>query len=219
MRFVQLAQEIAPGLDDGRRQILGRLQVQQRQSFGAEPRALIDGRQPTGLPVLREIDGQPLRIVQHDVGGQVLIDRAQAIRHPRAERRASRQSAAGLHQIDRRLMIEVLAVHGPDERHIVADRAQLRHQLRHLHAGLAVALELERRGHHHADLAGELDLAEDVAARRFPRVFLERGLGVEQIHLAGSAIHEQVDDRFRLRLEVRAFRRHVVARGPGPLCF
>ena len=46
-------------------------------------------------------------------------------------------------------------------------------------------------------------------------MLVELGLGIEQVHLAGTAIHEQLNDRLRFRLEVRAFGREV-KRGRAP---
>ena len=52
-------------------------------------------------------------------------------------------------------------------------------------------------------LCEELDLAGDLVEVRLAVVLVERRLGIEQIHLARAAVHEQVDDGLGLRREVR----------------
>ena len=48
-----------------------------------------------------------------------------------------------------------------------------------------------------------LDLAGDLVEVRLAVVLVEHRLGVEQVHLARAAVHEQMNDGLGLRLEVR----------------
>ena len=58
-----------------------------RGSARPQHRSLKHRRHETAGPVRRPVDGQPARIGQHDIGRQFLRLAAQAIDHPRAERR------------------------------------------------------------------------------------------------------------------------------------
>ena len=76
-------------------------------------------------------------------------------------------------------------------------------------AALAVLGELERAAHQRAGVLDDLDLAGDLVEVRLAVMLVEHRLGVEQVHLARAAVHEQVDDRLRLRREVRRPRLEV----------
>ena len=64
--------------------------------------------------------------------------------------------------------------------------------------------QLPRRGeavgrrHQAANFVGELDLIDDIARRRRAGVLLQHRLAVEQVNLAGAAVHEEVDDPISL---------------------
>ena len=88
------AEQVAFGLRDARGPLAFGLQVQHRRAGGAEPRPLEDRRQETRLPVLDAVDRQPERVVEHDVGRQVLVLAAQAVDDPRPERRPARRHLA-----------------------------------------------------------------------------------------------------------------------------
>ncbi len=145
MRLIQLAQQIALRLHQRRRHFRARLQIQYRRAFGAKSRALINRRQPRRLPVRNAIDRQALRVVEHHVGRQVLILRAQAVGHPRAHRRPAGDRAAGVHQEQRRLVIGMLAIHGADQRDVVGAPCRWRQHVGDFHAALPCPLELEGR--------------------------------------------------------------------------
>ena len=50
--------------------------------------------------------------------------------------------------------------------------------------------EPERAAHQGAGILDELDLAGDPVEVGFAVVFVERRLGIEQVHLAWAAVHE-----------------------------
>ena len=109
------------------------------------------------------------------------------------------------------MMIELVRVHRPDHADVVNDLGQMRQQFRHLDAALAVLLEGERAWHErprmtlpHDDLA--------LSAQRLPGIFVERGLGIERVHVRRTAVHEEMDDRFRFRLMMGPLGFEVVLR-------
>jgi len=70
-----------------------------------------------------------------------------------------------------------------------------------------VLFELERGSHQVADRpAVRPDLSPGVGLVRRTIEFLELGLGIERIDLAGAAIHEEKDRPFRSRREMRLLR-------------
>jgi hypothetical protein len=46
--------------------------------------------------------------------------------------------------------------------------------------------------------------------QRLAGILLQRGLGIEKIHLAGSALHEQADNVLGVRREMRCFGRERI---------
>ena len=87
---------------------------------------------------------------------------------------------------------------------IVHALRDVRKQRRDLPAALAVLLELPGTRQQRRVAFGELADDGAVAGRqRLAVVFFERGFGVESVHLAGPADHEQEDDGFRLGREMR----------------
>ena len=107
-------------------------------------------------------------------------------------------------------MVEMGGVHGADHRDVICLLGQVRHHVGQLDTGLAVPLELEGRGHEAARFVDELDGAGQIPSRRLARVTLQGGLGIEQVHLAGSAVHEELNDGCRLGVEMRLARLEVV---------
>jgi hypothetical protein len=83
-------------------------------------------------------------------------------------------------------------------------------QFRQLHPALAVLRELKRRWQYAAHLIGELYLAHDVAAGWCAGVLQERGLGIEQVYLTRSTVHEEVNDGLRFRSKMRRSNLKVV---------
>ncbi len=184
-------------------------QVQHRRARRAEARPLERRREEARLPALHAVDRQSAWVVQHDVGGQVLVLAAQAVDDPRPQRRPARPHLARVDEVDGRLVGQVRRVHGADERQVVHHAGQVRHHLGDPGATPAVSGELERAAHQRPGVLDELDLPGDLVEVGLAVVFVERRLGVEQVHLARPAVHEQVDDRPGLRGEVRLARLEV----------
>ncbi len=106
-------------------------------------------------------------------------------------------------EVDGRLVRQVGRVHRTDEGDVIDLPGQVRHRVGNPHAALAVLGEVEGAPHQRAGALRILDLARDLAEVRLAVMLVEHRLGVEQIHLTGAAIHEQMNDRFGFRLEMR----------------
>ena len=139
--------------------------------------------------------GSPLGIVQHHVGGQVPVLAAQAVDHPGAQRRPPGKHAPRMHDKQRGFVGDVGREHGPDHRDIVYLLRQVRHHLRHLGTRFTPLGELERGRHQTAGFPHCSNFTGQVSAGRLTGKFLQGGFGIQQIHLARSAVHEQLNDR------------------------
>ena len=69
----QLRQQISRELRHGMGELLLGPQIHQGRSLGSQPSALINWRQPTGLPVLLSQQNLPIGIVQCHIRRQVLV--------------------------------------------------------------------------------------------------------------------------------------------------
>ena len=76
---------------------------------------------------------------------------------------------------------------------------EVRHRVGDPRAALAVPGELERAAHDRAGALDDLDLAGDLVEVALAVLLVEHRLGVEQVHLARAAVHEQMDDGLGLR--------------------
>ena len=158
-----------------------------------DERALVHRRQEGAVPQRRAHRRRHVGTEHHEAR-QVLVVGAEAVGEPRAERWAADLGVAGVHHQHRRLVVRDVGVHGADEADVVGAAADVRKQLAHLHAALAVLLERERR----LEQAPGLPFGRDVpAGQRLPVVLVEHRLGVEAVDLRQAAVHEQEDDVLR----------------------
>src|SRR6185436_17803604 len=96
------------------------------------------------------------------------------------------------------------AVDRVQERNVVNVLADVREDFRHLDAALPVLLEAERARHQRTgkSLADD-DITLHLAVDRLARVFRERRLRIEGVHMTPAAAHEERNDGRRPWLEVR----------------
>ena len=138
---------------------------------------------------------------EHHEAGQVLVVGPQSVREPRPHRGACRLRLARVHHQQRGFVVRQVGVHRPDDTQLVDLLRDVRKQLAHVDARFAVFLELEG-GPHQLPL-GAAHGVDQLLGGFLTGVFLERRLGVERVDLGRTAIHEEMDDPFRLRREVR----------------
>ena len=123
----------------------GRRQVVDRRALGAEHRAGVGGRHVAARPVLGAADRPAGAVEHHDEAGQVLVHRAEAVVHPRAQRRAAALQLAGVHHQHGRAVDRRLGGHRVQERDVVDALAEVREQVADPFAALAVLVELPPR--------------------------------------------------------------------------
>ena len=180
--------------------------------MGAKSSSLAVRRQPGSLPIVDSPDRQTLGVVQHDIGRQVLVLRAQPVGDPRPGRRSVSQQSAGMNHVESRFVILGFGEHRPDQRDVVRARANVRQQFRELEARLAMSSELVRRRQNARVLLRAHCDGRQVSTWRLPRVLGQLRLRVEEIDLAWAPVHEELDHRLRLGLEVRRLRGEVKRR-------
>ena len=80
--LIDFVDERALGLRDSDRLRKLTLQVENRGASSAKTGSLVLRRQKTRLPALNRIDREPLRVIQNNIGWQILVLGAQTIRDP-----------------------------------------------------------------------------------------------------------------------------------------
>ena len=104
---------------DRSRHALGQVQIEHRRALRAQQRALISGRHVAARPVLGAADRAAAGIEHHDEAGQVLVDAAQAVVDPRAQRGAAAEDAARVHLQHGRAVDRRIGGHRLDEGDVV----------------------------------------------------------------------------------------------------
>ena len=141
-------------------------------------------------------------IEHHYVGRQILIHRAKAISDPRTKARVALPQKSSVHLQQTRAMREAVRVARTNNRHIVDVTGQIGEQVGNLDPRLAMPGELVSAGEQRAGIA---HLEQGVAIERRDRlasVLIQGRLGIEQIDLARSAVHEQIDASLGPRREM-----------------
>ena len=122
-----------------------RVQVENRRAFRAQARALEIRGQKSVAPVARAAlrEGE---FGHHDVAGQVLVHRAEAVSRPRTERGIGAEPAAGVHVKERLGMIQRLGLAAAIVAQLIGDErvGEILPLVAHLDAVLADLVELER---------------------------------------------------------------------------
>jgi hypothetical protein len=144
---------------------------------------------------------------QHHEGGEVVVERTEAVRDPRPEARAARDLVARLHVADGRLVVDGLGVHASNEAHIINHLRRVGEQLGDRHPALAMLGELvHRRGDREPLLPRGHRRQPLAVADRLGQVLvvplLHLRLVVVEVELRRPADHVQVDDVLGLGREV-----------------
>ena len=185
-----------------------RVEVENRRAFGTQPRALVVRRQEAVAPVPRAAlrEGE---FGHHDVAGQVLVHRAEAVSRPRAERGIGAEPAAGVHVKQRLGMVQRLRLAAAIVAQFIGHEwiGEILPLVAHLDARLADLVELER--------AADEKLEPGLLPFRELRLGLvqraELRLRIKGVHVPRTALHEKHDDVLRLRGKHRRLGRERIA--------
>jgi len=188
---VKAAEELQEVFLGRTEQMAGGIEVEDARFFGAQDGALVQARQPTVAPVVITVDRFTAGILEHHVGGQLVVFTAEAVGEPRAQAGPADDAwDARVDVTDGNLVAVVAGVHASDHAEIVGDLCGVRQQFAEVHTTLAVLLELPGAAEELA--AGFVSKAVMDAAAVFHTVAtLQLGFGVGEIHVAWAAVHEQ----------------------------
>ena len=199
--------------------VLGRKEIgDRRPAFGRlDHGALMDRRQEARAPIHRSARRQAAVVGKHDECGQLLRFAAEAVGDPRPHRRESGQDEAAVGHEHRRTVQRGLALHRMDEGHLINVAGELRQQIAHPAAALAVLPEGPVALLAVARLRGkELHVAGRVERRAIP--LHEVGLVVERVEMREAAGAEDVDHRLRLGRKHRWLRGERIGHAGRRLC-
>ena len=113
-------------------------------------------------------------------------------------------------------MVELVGVHGADQRDVVRHRADVWQQVAEFHAALAVWLEFALGSHQHRRLLfdeGEPYVGGHFLGQRFAAQFVQLGLGIEEVDVTRCAGHENENTALGLGRKVWPDVRQWVALG------
>ena len=171
----------------------GAAEIEDRAAAVAERSALV-GRGQEALSI-DSGSAADAGFEQDDEARQVAALAAETVEHPCAQ---ARTADAGPAVVDQELGLgvrETFVVDGADDGEVVGALGGVRKQVGHFESGLAVLLECERG----AEEDGILEAAvhefgvSEAGGRMLAVEFRQQRLGIERVHVARSALHEQVD--------------------------
>ena len=191
---VQLADEVELGALHLRSDRIRREQVGDRLGPALDAHALVHRREEGGAPVARSVDHRALVVLHDHEVGQIAVLGADAVADPGAERRLAGDDRPRVHLADAGGVVESVGLAGADDRQVLGAFRDVRNPVGEPLAGLGVPSPLplggQQRGSgfsHRGD-----DLAEAVGQLLAGELLQER-LGVEQVHLRRTALHEEED--------------------------
>ena len=145
LELVQFAQPVKHQAAAGAGDAFRIVEVKHGLAARAELHTLVARREKPASPqpgvkgLVRLLPGN-----QHDEGGQVLIVAAQTIMDPRPDAGPARELRSGLKECDRRVVVDCLGKHRPDDAELVDHFRRVRKQLADPGARLAVLPKLEQ---------------------------------------------------------------------------
>ena len=140
------------------------------------------------------IVGQPAAVGEDDEGGEVVRQPPQRITHPRPDTGKSREHEARIHEVAAGAVHVRPGDHRHAEGHLIHAAGEMRQQTADPPTRFAMPAEFEGRLENLSRFAGGgLDAITIAGIKRLAVPAEQRGLVVEQIHLARPAVHEQLD--------------------------
>src|SRR5579871_2570808 len=212
MILIQIAQGIERLSSDLRVHSVRVRDEQHRVAFRTKLHALVSRGQKAASPARFAAIRVAVSGEQDDEAGQVLILAAEPVGKPGAHARATDQLMAAVHKYLRRGVVELVGMHRADDADIVHDLRQIRQLTGDLGSRLPVALESVRGAQQFGrafDKREPLSLNE-LLGDLLAVVLVQFRLVVQQIELRRRARHEEEDDVFGFRAEMRLLRRHWV---------
>lgn len=177
--------------------------------LGADGGALIYRGQPALRPVAHAEDWQSARIREGDVRGQLLRFGAESVGEPAPESGTSRQNATGLERVDALAVVADSRFHASEERDFVNNLREVGQEFAYLDAGLPVFPKCPWAAEQLETCVGGI-IEFEVGFELLSVPSSQFRFWVEEIHVAGSALHEQGNHGFGARLGGRKFGKNGV---------
>ena len=192
---------------DTRRDSGVRTEIEYRVPPGAKQGPLVGRRHIAAAPIGRSGNRASPGIQHGHVGRQVLVHGSQSVGQPAAQRGMPLDHLAAVDLKKRRAMGEGVHVERLDDGQLVHVPGDPGQGIGAPETRLTPALELAPR-------AQQLLLLDAPAANlyvdRLPIVLLQVGFVIKEVHLRGTAVHEQEDAALRLWNEMRRLRSQEV---------
>ena len=186
---------------------VGGIDVEDRGTRVAKPRAGVDARQEAARPVgTAAADARPR--AHHHERRQVAALAPDSVGHPRADARPAGLREAAVHEDLRGGVVELVGTAAFHDRDVINHRREVRQHLGELRPALPVPQEAILWPEHGGVWPDEgVSLAADHLRRdRFAFDGGQLRLVVEELELARGACHEELDHRLRPPGAVRGFR-------------
>ena len=179
------------------------IEIEDSRLFGAQDRSLKCWRHKSAGPVHRSVNGMTGRIGQHKIRRQVLILAAKTIGDPASQRRATRDGGNSTVKIANGNFVTVVTgMHRSNDTEIIHDSRGMWQEFGDFCAALPVRAEFPRTAEQL--FAGSIHEAEDhFAAVVLPMMFGQFRLGIQQVHMSRSPMHEHRNHRVGARSKLR----------------
>ena len=165
------------------------LQIHDGNTFRLEGGSLVDGRQVSIGPVLGPAKAPGAADGKHHEGRQILVLGSQPVDRPGTQRRTAGQRCPCIHQEGGQGVGVGVGVNRPHHRHVVHAGGQMGKHVRNFGAAPAELVEAEGASHVEQLPSGGTQLS--AVEGRGAVVLVQQRLGIESVHLAGTARHEQ----------------------------
>ena len=197
----------------------GGAKIQDGRTAWPQQSPLVRRRQIAVAPHGRAVDRRPARVLDNHVARHVAVAAAQAVAHPRANRRAAGKLAPGGDMQRGWPVILVVRLDAVNKRKVIHVPGQVRETVRQPAAALPVLGELKRTANRHMrERQAALQFAGNIrdAGERLAVEFAQPWFVLERVHLAHPTLHEKENAALGLTRKMGAAGGEGAVRRTGP---
>ncbi len=200
------------------RDLGGRLEIDDRHRAAAEQRSLMVRRQEASSPARCAALGRSFGLRHHHEGRQVVALRAQTISDPAPQAGKAHQDPAGIHLVHRRSMDHAVGIARAQERDVVGvrDAGAARGRTYPCPTGHTCPICDGCPGRAGSFSRNWLWILPKLGGQGLAVEAVQERLGVEEIHLARPAGHEQENAALGLGGKMAGLGRQGISRRTGP---
>ena len=189
-------------------------QIKNRRAASVYSDTLIRGGHIAARPIFRTTYRAAGGVEHYDISGQVFIFAAEAVIHPRTQRRFSAEQVTRIHHQHRRAMDRRIGRHRMQEGNLVRLLANVREKVTYLFTTLTVFFKIPFRTDHTATCLFSAT-PKSFHVNRLTVQWIELGLVIKRVHVAWATIHKQKNHMLRFRWQRRLLGRKRI--GPRRL--